>query len=173
MQEEIWKETEIQGYFISNLGRLKGRSGKIMKLHINKNGYYAISLKPNGKNEKAKTRRIHQFVAEAFIPNPNNYPYINHIDGNKLNNRVNNLEWCTPKQNLQHAISNNLIDYSKLKGINNPNYKLTKEQIEYIKKYYIKNSRQFGSRALGKKFNVHHNRILEIITGKNYSKKQI
>lgn len=172
MIKEIWKETNISGYFISNLGRLKGRSGKIMKLRINKNGYYTISLKPNGKNEKAKTRRIHQFVAEAFIPNPNNYSCINHIDGNKLNNKVDNLEWCTPKYNTIHAYKNNLINKIKLRGINNPNYKLTKVQIEYIKQYYIAGSKEFGSRALGRKFNVHHNRILELVTGKNYKKRQ-
>ena len=170
---EIWKEIEIPGYFISNLGKLKGRSGKLLKLQINKNGYYTVSLKPNGKNKKAKTIKIHQFVAKAFIPNPINLPYINHKDGNKLNNTINNLEWCTAAENIKHAYKNKLIDKSKLKGLNNPNYKLTKVQIEYIKQYYIPKHRLFGARALSRKFNVHHNRILEVITGKNYSKKQI
>ena len=68
--EEIWKETEISGYFISNLGRLKGRSGKIIKSYLNKRtGYLNICLKPNGKNSKSKAVKIHRLVAEAFIPN--------------------------------------------------------------------------------------------------------
>ena len=58
------------------------------------------------------SKRIHQLVAQAFIPNPHNYPCINHKDGNKQNNKVDNLEWCTQKQNFAHAKNNGLWKYN-------------------------------------------------------------
>ena len=76
--EEIWKETEISGYFISNFGRLKGRSGKIMNTYLNKRtGYLNVCLKPNGRNGKAKCLKIHILVAKAFVDNSENKLYVN------------------------------------------------------------------------------------------------
>ena len=68
------------------------RKNKYLKPIKNKCGYYNISL---NKNKHRKECSIHRLVAETFIPNPNNYPVVNHIDGNKSNNNVDNLEWCT------------------------------------------------------------------------------
>ena len=77
-----------------------------MKSYINKrNGYVYIFLM---KDNKSKNFRLHRLVAEAFIPNPENKLQVNHKDGNKLNNNVNNLEWCTHRQNINHAKENNL-----------------------------------------------------------------
>ena len=70
------------------------------------NGYMYITLKDNGR---VKNARVHRIVAEAFIPNPNNYTDVNHIDGNKENNCVWNLEWCTKSQNSKHAVENGLL----------------------------------------------------------------
>ena len=169
MKMEIWKLIEINGYFISNYGNLKGRFGKIMKLHINKNGYYSISLKPNGKHGKAITKRIHQLVASAFIPNPNNLPCINHKDGNKLNNSVENLEWCTYSQNSRHAINTGLTKFDSISGENNLNHKLTQEQVNWIRNNYIPRDKDFGCRALAKKFNVSHVVISSIINNLHWS----
>lgn len=107
--EEIWKRMIYQGvdlgdyYYVSNLGEIKNaRTGKIRKKNIMKTGYYFVSISL-GKRGKYMLIKVHRAVAETFIENPNNYPFINHIDGNKLNNNVNNLEFCTPKYNSQHA----------------------------------------------------------------------
>lgn len=64
-------------------------------------GYFIVTLCSNGKR---KNKRVHRLLAEAFLPNPENKELINHIDGNKKNNKLSNLEWATPKENTQHAI---------------------------------------------------------------------
>ncbi|MCD3321150.1 hypothetical protein G8V07_12605 [Clostridium botulinum D/C] len=92
---EIWKE--IDGlrniYYISNLGRVlsfkKIKNGKVMQGTIDKDGYMQVGL-TNKKGKKFK-KKIHRLVTKVFIPNPNNLPQVNHIDGNKLNNNINNL----------------------------------------------------------------------------------
>jgi len=102
--DEIWKEVSgFNGmYRISNCGRLESiftGSPIIREPSLNK-GYPSICLRIN---KKTINKRIHRLVAEAFIPNPDNKKTINHIDGNKQNNHVSNLEWCTQKENVQHA----------------------------------------------------------------------
>jgi hypothetical protein len=76
------------------------RQNKILINSSNDKGYFIISL---CKNNISKTNRIHQLVAQHFIPNPDNKPCVNHKDGNKQNNNVSNLEWCTHKENMIHA----------------------------------------------------------------------
>lgn len=103
-------------YLVSNNGEIKGiKSGKTRSKNINKEGYYFVCVSLASRNSKSYIK-VHRAVAETFIKNPNNLPVINHIDGNKLNNDVSNLEWCTHKQNTQHAISMKLMnpgDYRK------------------------------------------------------------
>lgn len=127
--EEIWKP--IKGYEglyeVSNLGNIKsvkrkaknrGKGKRIIRERILKpsmdrpNGYYQIKLSKNGK---LKTFKIHKLVIEHFLNKISKGLVVNHIDGNKLNNNINNLEICTQKDNIRHAIDNNLIDIKFLK----------------------------------------------------------
>ena len=105
MKEE-WKDIDdYEGlYQISNLGKIKstkrqGTNGGMKKPSYDKNNYLVVGLIKNGFK---KTFKVHRLVAQAFIPNPNNYKEINHIDGNKENNVSSNIEWCNRKQNCIH-----------------------------------------------------------------------
>lgn len=124
--EEIWKDViGFEGFYqVSSLGRIKrsfANGDKIIKLHTEPAGYqlYSFSVR-----ELKRTIRIHRVVAEAFIQNPECKPQINHIDGIKSNNAASNLEWCTSKENVRHAISNGLTP-KREKSIRYPNYWLT------------------------------------------------
>lgn len=104
MSEEIWKDIEgYEGlYQVSNLGRFKSvfRYFKILKCTKYKDGYVRVDLYKNGK---VKRYLAHRLVAQTFIPNPQNKPQVNHIDENKENNCIENLEWCTRSENMNHG----------------------------------------------------------------------
>ena len=113
--EEIWIDIKgFDGYLISNKGNVKSKDrviirrdgiprtckGLIKKANLNPNGYLFVGLSINHKNHN---KYLHRLVAEHFISNPQNLPCVNHIDGNKLNNNVENLEWCSYSQNSKHS----------------------------------------------------------------------
>lgn len=113
--QEIWRD--IAGYNgkyrVSNLGNvlsinyLNQGVRKMLSLKRHHSGYLIVRL-CSGSQSKQKNRSVHSLVAEAFIPNPQCKPCVNHIDGNKWNNRADNLEWVTQKENVQHAIKTGL-----------------------------------------------------------------
>ncbi len=121
-QEEIWKDIpDYIGYYqASNLGRIKGLerfvnakfgskrkvSERIVGLSVGQNGYKYCTLANMGNNE---TVRVHQIVAKVFIPNLKNKKQINHIDHNKTNNKVDNLEWVTPSENRIHFLKDQTV----------------------------------------------------------------
>lgn len=115
---EIWKNINKE-YQVSNLGRVKskyrkGTYGKTIKQWKDKHGYLIVYLSKNGKSKKYK---VHRLVAEAFIPNLNNLPCINHRDENKLNNRTDNLEWCTYKYNNNYGTKKAKISKANSKQV--------------------------------------------------------
>jgi hypothetical protein len=110
--KEIWKPIEgFEGlYEISNLGNVKSlrryhASERILKAYLHTNGYLAVNLYKNGKR---LTKKIHRLVAETFIENHHHLCEVNHIDGCKTNNKIENLEWCTSQQNNAHAVQTGL-----------------------------------------------------------------
>ena len=109
---EQWKFiVDYPDYEVSNLGRIKSLKGgkeKLLNPKINTCGYLQVSLFKNGEE---KYYLVHRLVASAFIPNPNNYPQVNHKDENKLNNCVDNLEWCTNQYNQDYSNSKQVGQY--------------------------------------------------------------
>ena len=97
--KEIWKESAAKGYLISNLGRIKRiKTNRIITPDKEEKGYRRLSIIINGKK---KHYAVHRLVALAFIPNPENKSQVDHIDNDKNNNCVNNLRWCSNKENAK------------------------------------------------------------------------
>lgn len=111
---ELWKEiTNYEGiYEVSNLGNVR-RIGKKKSLVILKDRYGYARVNLCKKGEKTKFAQVHRLVAQAFIPNQCDLPVVNHIDENKLNNKVENLQWCTTKQNCNYGTRNKRIKITK------------------------------------------------------------
>lgn len=143
-KDEIWKDIpNYEGFYeVSNLGRVyrlpyvtseKGlkREGKIVNVYNNHKGYYQISLFKEGKRISTF---VHRLVGMAFIPNPENKPQINHKNGIKTDNRVENLEWVTSSENQKHAVDTGLKP--RLFGEKNPRATLTNKQVDEIKLLY-------------------------------------
>lgn len=115
-------------YEVSNTGNVRsldryvnGKNGSrhfikgvMMKLQVNKKGYYGVILHKDGRHY---SKIVHRLVAEAFIPNPYNLPQVNHIDTNKKNNSVKNLEWITNEDNMRHAVEHGCFDNTTQKQI--------------------------------------------------------
>lgn len=162
---EIWKDY-VYNYQVSNYGRIKNKiTNKVIKLFVDGNGYLGCTVSLGKKNKK-KRIRTHRAVAELFIDNPNNYPQVNHIDGNKQNNYYQNLEWCTNKYNIIHAHQNNLVRIIKGEQINNS--KLTQKDVLFIRNNYKAKNKHLGQRGLARKFNVNEYTIRDVLSNKTW-----
>ncbi len=169
---EIWKDYN-DFYEVSSYGNVKSKDryvksvhgtlyfkkGRILKQADNGQGYLQLMLCINGKN---RTERVHRLVALTFIPNPLGLPKVNHIDGNKRNNNINNLEWCTQLENIQCAKEQGLM----IKGTKANNSKLNEACVVEIRGL-IKEG--YTNREIGDIFNVHAGTISCIRLGRNWS----
>lgn len=183
--EEIWKDVEeFKGYYeVSNLGRVrtkaifiphdgnfnKATGGYIKKHHVIAKGYvnrYGYLHTKLCKLGDCKHRTIHRLVAIAFLENPENYKQVNHIDGDKQNNRVDNLEWVSASQNIRHAYDTGLMNSDHLKGENHYNSKLTEQNVKEIREYY--KNKELSQRGLAKKYGVGVTTIADIINNKTW-----
>lgn len=132
-------------YVITKEGLIINSHGRILSSYIN-GGYCIVKL--NGKHF-----RVHRLVAEAYLPNPENKPQVNHKDGNKLNNNVENLEWCTQIENSDHARKNNLTNIGW-------GYINSQQREEILNKY---NTGEYTQRQLAKEYGVGKTTIGKII----------
>jgi hypothetical protein len=173
--EEIWKD--IQGYEglyqVSNLGRVKSLprrivdrknnrffKGRVLKSYLDKDGYPTTIM--SNKNKK-RVIHVHRLVAETFIPNPENKGTVNHIDGNKQNNRVGNLEWCTQLENIRHAFSMGLKNNNHCTGEANYASKLSESDVKFMRANFISRSKDFGITAMAKRFNITTGHAAQVI----------
>lgn len=170
--KEIWRDIKnFEGYYqASNWGRVKSlarlRHGglyftkeRILKPALEGGGYYMVILYKDGKKYNKK---IHRLVCTTFHENPLNLPDINHKDTNKLNNNEFNLEWCTEKQNTQHAIKMGVFDTV---GENNGKHKLIEKEILEIRA--LKGIMTY--RKIADKFNISEPMISNILNNKNWT----
>lgn len=163
--EEIWKRY-IYNYDISNMGRVRNRvTGHILKQYIFENGYHGCVVSCGSRSDK-RVIRVHVAVAELFVENPLGLPEVNHKDGDKDHNVATNIEWCTHSYNIKHAIQNGLIKISQ--GENHGISKLKQADVDFIRLHYIPRDRQYGARALARKYGVHHSVVEGIVNNKRW-----
>ena len=148
--KEQWKQIN-ERYSVSSHGRVYSSLGNGSFLGSNLDGYRGVSLMIN---KKPKQWKIHRLVATYFIPNPENKPHINHKDGNRSNNHVENIEWCTPLENSSHAWETGLIK---------PTY--SNEIVLEIVNLWTETL--FTQRVIAEKLEVKVSYIKEIIHGKS------
>ncbi len=130
---------------------------RILRQTTRKTGYKVITLSNGGI---AKFFHVGRLVATYWIPNPNNYPVVNHIDNNPSNNHYTNLEWCTYSHNTRHAFNTGRM--TTRYGEQSPRFKITDAQIEEIKKLSLEGE---SSRAIAKKYNISKTQVLNYRKG--------
>jgi hypothetical protein len=161
---EEWKVYEDGDYnfIVSNLGNIKnGNTGKLLYKRKDKNGYVTVRM---SRNAEEKTFKAHRLVLLTFLPNPLGLPYVNHLNGIKDDNRLENLEWCTQKQNVRHAFNTGLIT---MKGSDNPKSIVNEDLVHEICQWFQSNP-TLGAKAASEVFSVTHRVLSHIRCGESW-----
>jgi hypothetical protein len=162
VNKEVWRQIiNYENYYsVSSSGAVKSiRKGSILKPEITNRGYERVCLSVGGR---VKRLFVHRLVATAFLKNENK-PCVNHKDANKRNNRVENLEWCSVRENVKHAVENNLYPLGEKASSN----KLKKKDVLEIRRKYSR--KVYHSVILAEEYNVDPKTIRNIINGENWS----
>ena len=155
-----------ESYQISDKGRIFTKRrldgnrliyGRELHPIVTQDGYLKVGLTKKGETKKFY---LHRLVAQHFICNPNNLPQVNHKDGNKFNNDVSNLEWCTKEQNQEHAVRNTLMQHGEAR----PSAKLSEKDVLEI--YQLKGV--LSAREIGERYGVSKNTINVILRGEKW-----
>lgn len=157
----MWRDIKgFEGlYQISNEGQIKTvATQKLRLVALHPSGYLFISLYKKGKTH---SRFVHRLLAESFIDNPDGKREVNHIDGDKQNNELHNLQWATTTENVMHALKLGLMKT----GEDHVQSKLSNEDTNYIRKWFKPRDTEYGGKALAKKFGVSTQLISAIVTG--------
>ena len=169
---EVWKEIKAyrDTYEVSNYGRVRKKPrigargyhvhGNIKKQRENSNGYLRVSMRIG---DKEKEYFVHRLVAELFIPPIPGKTFVNHKDGNKHNNHVSNLEWCTKSENQKHALKTGLYKPNAPRGEKHWGTILTWDMVREIRRIYKKGDKFFGQCALARKYNTSQANIYSIV----------
>lgn len=165
--EENWKVVEgFETYSISSCGSIRNnKTSRILKPSPDTSGYLGCSLRSEGKTY---TKYIHRLVSEAFLTPVPGKTEVNHIDGNKNNNSLSNLEWSSREENMQHSYTTGLNHTPA--GEAHPSSKLTWEIVDWIRANYKPRDKEFGCRAIANKLEVAHSLISAIINNKTWKR---
>ena len=158
----MWKTIQAEPeYEVSNAGDVRNRkTSHVKSIRLDKYGYKRVTLYPSGK-----TYSIHRLVAIAFIDNPNNLKTVNHVNGNKLDNSVNNLEWLSFSDNSKHAHKTGLIEVS-VNGTKNPMSKFTEEDIKEIR---LLSSLGNSTSEIANQLSFPYERVRRLLKGESYN----
>lgn len=156
----MWAEIpEVEGYEASHKGEIRNKkTGKILHQFLGKDGYLRIQI-------AGKTRLVHRIIADTYLRKIDEKNFVNHMDGDKQNNNVGNLEWVTRSENMVHAYTHGLKNST---GTNNGRSKLKMSDVVFIRENYVPGDKEFGATALAKKYGVARQTISAVASGQNW-----
>lgn len=163
MKDYIKLKCSLTGvvFTVYNTGIIKDEYERIKKHQLDGGGYPYITCKANNLR---KNYKVHRLVAKYFVPNPDNKPDVNHLDGVKTNTHYTNFEWCTKSENMKHAVKLGLCTNSSQKGEKHNTAKITFKQVQEIREVY--KTKNISMRALAKDFKCSVGSVSDIINMK-------
>lgn len=154
-------ESHAGKYEVSSTGLVRNNKGKIIGQWPNDQGYMVVRL-----SSPRVMKRVHRLVAQAFLPNPECHPVVNHIDCNVSNNNLENLEWCTQARNLAHAVQLGRLDRGYWAGKRSPNAALSSEVVQQIRA--ARSEEGASWQKIATKFGVSKRTVGRIVNGETY-----